>query len=69
MIRETNSVSRKGQQKNSGGAVMDKMDELRVQIEKERKYLDELVREKADQETVAEQSRLVDRLIDRYYDR
>ena len=48
---------------------MDKMVELRVQIEKERKYLDELVREKADQETVAEQSRLVDRLIDRYYDR
>lgn len=54
---------------NAGGAVMDKMDELRVQIEKERKYLDELVREGADQEKVAEQSRCVDQLIDQYYGR
>ena len=57
------------EQKNSGGAVMDKMDELRTQIEKERTYLDELVSEGAGQEKVAEQSCLVDRLIDQYYGR
>ena len=48
---------------------MDKMDELRTQIEKERTYLDELVSEGAGQEKVAEQSCRVDRLIDQYYSR
>lgn len=48
---------------------MDKMNELRTQIEKERKYLDELVRKGTDQDKVANQSRKVDRLIDRYYGR
>ena len=48
---------------------MDKKKELQTQIEKERAYLDELVREGAGQEKVAEQSRLVDRLIDQYYGR
>ena len=48
---------------------MDKKKELRTQIEKERDYLNRLVREGAKEEQVVSQSRRVDQLIDQYYGR